>query len=78
MERRLTWREFQEWQIYFDSRPPDGELFDWQLATIMAVLSGMFGRRAPGIEQWSLIERLRPKTAAEASAEVKRMFGIEA
>jgi hypothetical protein len=42
------------------------------------VLAGAFmsGPRPPAGD-WSLYERLRPKSIAEVSAAVKRQFGIE-
>lgn len=77
LEEELTWREYQEWEIYLSSHPPDGEVVDWQMATLLSVLGRMFNRAAPDIGAWSLFERMRPRTAAEVSAEIHRMFGVE-
>ena len=76
VEQRLTWREMQEWEIYLESRPPEGEIIDWQFATLMTVIAAALGKRTK-IDTWSVIERMRPKSAIEVSAEIKRNWGIE-
>lgn len=76
----MHWKEFQEWEIFLASHPPASEVIDWQFATLFSVLVRMMATRGsatPGIEVWSLYERLRPRTPEEVSRDVKRQFGIE-
>lgn len=73
----MSFRELSEWDVFLNTHPPDGEVLDWQFATLMAVLSSVFGKRSDPAT-WSLFERMRPKTVEEISRALKRQFGIEA
>lgn len=83
IERGMSARELGEWSIYIKHNPPVAEVLDWQLSVFMSLFHSANRSNTQATippDQWSLLEQLRPKTAAELAAaesdRIKKMFGV--